>query len=777
MATLAPTAPAQAVYRPLSPGESLAARLEQMVMEGRQVNAQERYRRQRNREAYRGNTYLAPLSLARGTGTIHRLAPTDLLPSGRRRDSINRLRQMIDGRVSLMTRETPPHEVVPPSRERRDVDAARLAERIVDFEWERIDGWNVADFMRRLMLWAEQDGLAFGNVTYDRSKGQIVSLMVVKDPISGQERPAGLDPRTGQMRRGEVEALLEADPTGQRLWRNQAYPVGEVVLRTVRTGALAIDPRAVTDWRECDWVIESRVRKIVDLEREIGRPIKELIQASDKSTGRTTHRRTGAQAEVAEGYGEKAIDVQREVVVHELFHRATGPTGEFPQGGHVIWAQDAPAAPLVTEPWSWPDGKPRGLPYFPLIPRPDGGHILRTLGTVDELLPVQRQFDRHLSQYGEWLDLAARPPLVMVGGSLRSKAVFNADRIVHINPGFETPFFLQVPPDPGIALLQMLAFLESQMGEIAMQSGPVRGQPTPEHEAAAAINTLVIQGEAQIAGTEAEVKRVLQWTIREALLNVQHFYSIERTIELPGVDDEAEFQAFTGTKIRGAVNWRITGSVLPKNKAAQQAQLMQFLQYAGPRFDPTPFAAEILEADVETIISMERAQGRKQERENVELAALGSLPDRDRIWEVFTQMRDAYVQALTLLARQMSEFAKSTGSVPALDPQQAMNQLGAPRPPRIVDLLTAARHRVPRVAVTDRDHMHLRSLELWMTNDAFDSHHPLVQQAAREHLDEHNAQQARRVQAIALQSPQMAAAPGGAQPPSAPPSDAPPSEE
>lgn len=760
--------PAQQVYQPITPGASLPVRLEQMLMEGRIITSKERYRHQRNREAYRGNTYLQPLSVARSSGQLKRLAPGDMLSSGQRRDHVNLLRALVDSRNAILTREKPAHEAVPSSRDRADRDAANVATALVDFMWDNPEGWDIAGFLRRLQLWAEQDGISFSCVTFDRSKGGIVSEMWINDPMTGQQRPA--------TDVGEIRALQQADPNGEVLWESRAYPRGEVVLRPVRMGALAFDPNLTTRWEQCGWVIESRQRKIAEVEREVGRPIRDLIGASDSAMGRQPRtRKAPATTSLApdDGGRERLMDTEREVLVHELFATATGPTGEWPDGAHVMWIQDAAATPIVQEPWLWPDGAPRCLPYRPHIPRPDGGHILETLGTVDELLPVQQQFDRRMSQYGEWLDLAARPPLLMVGGALRSKSVFNADRVVHVNPGFSEPRFMTVPPDPGISLMQALAFLEQKMESIAMQSGPVRGEPVPGIEAASAYNSLIQQGEGQLAGPEAELKAITQWTVAEALRNVQWFYTVERTIEMPGIEDEAAFVNFTGSKIQGATAWRITGSMMPRNKAAQQQLFVQFMQYAGPRFDPTPYAAELLEGDYDTIANLEKRQTRKQASENIDIAGLGRLPVVDQVWQAFTRMRDVYVQAMAELSKRMAGAALDTGIEPGASPQQVMRQMGPP-PPRVIDMLSSAGFRVPRVIITDRDAMHIRELEDFMTDDAFQHHHPLVQQVALEHLNEHLEQMSRRTAAAAMQTPAMANATPGAQPPQAPP---PPNEE
>jgi hypothetical protein len=101
-----------------------------------------------------------------------------------------------------------------------------------------------------------------------------------------------------------------------------------------------------------------------------------------------------------------------------------------------------------------------------------------------------------------------------------------------------------------------------------------------------------------------------------------------------------------------------------------------------------------------------------------------------------------------------------------MTPDEILLRMG--KPPRITDWLKRAGVRVPTVEETDRDYMHIASLENYMTGDGFDRTHPASQQVAREHLDEHLTKQARNVGAMAAQTPQMAEATPGAQPMEAP---------
>src|SRR5262245_43653556 len=98
-----------------------------MQREGRRVVAGERGRWQYNREMYLGNPWL---QAAPNVTSVRTMASASMVGQGRHRDTINRLRQFTDGRVSTLTYEKPAGEVIPVNYDQDSVDGARMGTKL-----------------------------------------------------------------------------------------------------------------------------------------------------------------------------------------------------------------------------------------------------------------------------------------------------------------------------------------------------------------------------------------------------------------------------------------------------------------------------------------------------------------------------------------------------------------------------------------------------------------------------------------------------------------------
>lgn len=716
-----------------------------MQLTGRSVLQQEKRRMLVNRQMYLGNQYLQVTQ----TG-VRTLAPGGMLRSGRRRDKINRLRQFVDGRVAMLTTETPPYEVVPSDLDQDTVSSTRLAEKLVRAEWDNRDGWNIDEFRRRLALMGEQDGVAFANVRFDPAAGpESGSKVAFKPDENGQPVPV--------TDRAELESLRSQDPRGEVLWREEYAMLGQVRVRAVRAGRLSVDPLVTNDWTKCRWVVEADTWDVSYLERVAGRSLKELRIASMENLGRRTPDagEAGSPAvQIDDGASGRTIAPGHSVVVYEAFIRPQAK-GDWPKGAHIVWCDGAHGEPIVAESWD------RGIPYHPYCPKPDALEILRSRGTVDELAPIQVAFNRTLSAIGEWLDKLARPPLVLDGGSLKSnKPIWNESGLIELNPGMSPPQFMRVPGEPVAILTGYLDFLLNQMAEIAVQHDTTRGTTPGGVTAGVALDVLDRNNERQLAGAEAELKNVLEWTVSEALDLVEKFYTEPRLVNTAGVDDADEFAAFTGDKIRGCTRFRITGSILPRSRDAQIQALLAVAAQSGGKVDVTQYIPELMRGDSDAITARLELDVERQRRENRLVLALGRHPDRDELWQAFQTMRDAYLDAFTQ--------AQQEASTAGVDPMALLAQAGI-RPPTVAGLLRqaeAARKqepmtvpgmpasfdqqppqplpRFPVVEDGDVHATHITEIDAVMKSDGWDNFHELVKQGFREqrqaHLERMNSQ-------------------------------------
>lgn len=687
----------------------------QMLRAGQASIRKERTRWHRNRQMYLGNQWLRVMG-----SSVRTLTPAEELPGGRRRETANRLRSFVDGRVAMLTWKRPNGRVIPDNHDMDTLEAARTADSFLAAKGHSSE-WGLQDKWRQLGLAAEIDGIAWLNVIYDPSLGKTVRV--------------NINTQTGEpvAKREELEALKAQDPNGEVLWTQKSAQVGEVVFRVVRAGSIAFDPLAAHSFDEAQWVIESRIRSVGDVEREAKKPMSELVNESKGYDGTTVG--TSASREVDTGSvsyeddeGEQHFSPRsRSVVVHEGFIKPTGPNGDWPQGLHIKWVEHAPNAPYVVEPWE------DDLPYMPYTPRPHGASLAKSKGIVDDLYPLQIMFNRRLTQLGEWMDRVARPPLILQGGGLHADTprLFNKDGFVIVKPGMGDPRFMNVPGEPTALLTQHLQFILDQMAEVSLQQNPARGTPPGGGvDAAVGINLLIQQNEQQMSGTAGQLVKVIEWGVSRGLKLVAENYSIPRLVASPGISTSVGFDAFVGEKIRGATKYRIQGSLLPRSQAAQASQFMQFYQLSGGKFDASPYLSQFLEGDIDEIISREREQYERQRYEINIMLSLAKQDGIDEAWKQYEEVRMKYMESVKQLAGQVDNPIQFLASQGVQEPTLA--DVGIDLPP---------------VEDFDDDPVHLRAVAQFCSGDAYFKLHPLVKHALFEHRKRHKEQIGRNMSA------------------------------
>lgn len=751
-----PAPPAAPSYAGLFKGRDgtlgFAAALRQMATEGRDVSSEEKSRWIENRSFYRGLQWLA---VNPASGQVRTLATTSQLRSGRRRDTVNRLRPLTDGRIALYATEKPPFEVIPPDNEQQSLDGARQAEKFIEAQWGE-NGWDIKGTFPKLARAGEIDGVCFLYVNWNRSKGPVGNLPL---PFGADGQPI-TDPAT-------LEALKQVDPNGEMLWqwRTSPEPLGDVEFRIVRAGALSIDPHAV-DFADARWVVETRALSRDVVEKMAGRGLDQILGESMRELGEWT----GGQSELPDvntddGDGRsKGVRMKNTVIVHEA-HRVPG--GDWPKGAHCIWIDRAPARPITAEPWE------DELPYRPFMPKPDGGHFLKSRGTVDDLKPVQIKLNRTYSSLGDWMDKMGNPPVLAAKGAIIGNQLYGAPGgLVEYQLGYEKPEFFRAPSEPAVTMSNYIVQLESEMSEIAQLPAASRGQsPGGGVESNAAIVNLQQTTEQQLSGSSAELVRIYEWSIGRALRLVGKHYVLPRMISAPGVSDSEEFAAFTGQMLAGASRFKIVGSLQPKSRAAEMQGIMAFAPVLGQKIEP--YLGRLIQGDASGLTESLELDAQRQKRKNRAMAALAADQTAQAVYENFKKDEADYAKAIQ--AAQQAPMPLVPTQVPGmpLDPNdpEAPVQMAPPNPmevlkargiepPNLSDSLRQAGLDVPTVEWQDDPLVQLESLRRWALSDGFEKLPPMVHQLARE---AHEALTGKAGQQLAAMSAQEPAAPQGSE--------------
>jgi hypothetical protein len=714
----APSAKYASLYKGTDGMKGFGHALREMIQTGRDVNGEEKQRWMENRAFFRGEQWLA---INPSSGQIRTLARTGQLRSGRRRDTVNRLRPFTEGRLALYAMEKPAFEVVPADQDQQSIDGARQAEKFIDAQWGE-NGWNVKATFPALARAGEIDGLAYLYVNWNSQLGETSNLPLPFGP-DGQ-------PVTD---RSNLEALDEA---GMLEWRAPEKPLGDVEFRIVRADALAVDPSVVSDWKTCRWTVETRALPKSLVEKIAGRPVDKILDESKDTMGEYSPS-DSRLPDVNIDEGEARSSGRRMkgmLVVHEAY---ITPGGDWPEGAHCIWLDRAPGAPLTAEPWK------DEVPYRPFMPKPDGGHIIRSRGTVDDLKPVQIKLNRTYSSLGEWMDKVGNPPVIAPRGSIVGNEIYGAPGgIVEYNVGYDKPEFFKASSEPAMTMSNYIMQLEAEMSEIANQPNAARGvSPGGGVESNVAIINQQQTVEQQLSGSSAELVRMYEWAIGRALKLVGKFYILPRMISSPGVSDAEEFQSFTGEMLKGASRFKIVGSLQPRSKAAEETRIMQYAPLLGDKI--APYLGRLIQGDADGLAESLQLDAQRQKRKNRKLASVVADPKSERVYARFQENLQMYVQALQAAQMMPQPVPTQVPGMP-LDPSMAPQppspeeQLAARgiQKPRLLGDMRAAGIEVPEVEWQDDPLIQLETLRRWALGDAYEKMPEMVKQLTRELQEE-----------------------------------------
>lgn len=713
-----PTASIDSLYR----GRGFAAEaISKMGRDGRVVSREQKIRWQENREFYRGNQWVHQnigqaqvQQLARGApGAISRVD----------HNSYNNLRRFTDGRIALLTKDRPPYEVSPEDNDQDSIDAARQAEKILGAKWGRL-GWNIKSRLTELAKNAEIDGISWLFVEWDPNEGD-----------SANQRVAVLADGRPITSRSQYEALKIEDPMMQSLWKMAVSnkPVGDVCWRVVLPGALSVDPFATKNFDDAGWIVESRIRPRAEVEARMGQSFKTAVaESSDQMREQTSGQVQYQDLSVDDGSlnGGGRINEKDGVVVHYLY---VEPCPDWPKGAHIEFADRAPAKPLLAEPWD------TGLPYFCYVPRPDPGHYLRSRGIVDDLKPIQRDFNQTLHDLRTWLRKVSQMPIGLPRGGLISDSVYNEDGYFEYNGQFGPPTYMSTPSEPTAIFTNNLVWMTAEMERISGVSSYAQGMTTPGGPTAtSAISGMIQQTEQNLAEVEVNFVDAIEWGCSRSLALFDKNATNPRKIMSAGVDDSEQFEAFAAGMLRGCYRMRVTGPIMPKSKATRMNSIAQFAPLLGDKI--LPYLSGLIDGDPTELQRDVEIDRQHQKNETRKMIGLVTNDIAKKVYANFDEDKKEFAEAYNIAVQQ---------------PGDPMQTLAADNvfPPKLTPMLRDAGVDVPLVEDFHNHAMELKALDDYRKSDGYPKIEDMAKQLLREHAEAHKAGLAQQVQAMAQQQP------------------------
>lgn len=241
--------------------------------------------------------------------------------------------------------------------------------------------------------------------------------------------------------------------------------------------------------------------------------------------------------------------------------------------------------------------------------------------TIDDLIPLQREYNRTRGQIIEAKNRMAKPNLVAERGAVNpSEITTEPGQVIQYTPGFQPPQPLPMVNLPSY-VLQELDRILLDINDISGQHEISKGQTPPGVTAATAINFLQEQDESMLSHTFASVEEGLEKVAFQTLSLAVQFWDTRRTIKVVGVDGSFDALAFKGSDLRGNTDIRVeAGSALPTSKAAKQAFIMDLMKMGF--IDPAT-GLEVMEmGGIAKIYEAVQVDVRQAQRENLKMAAL-----------------------------------------------------------------------------------------------------------------------------------------------------------
>lgn len=321
---------------------------------------------------------------------------------------------------------------------------------------------------------------------------------------------------------------------------------GEVVVKAVSPLDVFIDPTA-DDIEEAYWVVVARTMGVDEIEMKYG--VK--VSASEYAVNQV-------DATMRRIIGEKPPE-EKVATVYLYFEK---PNPVNPRGLYAAICDNKLLE--FTERYPYAHGE---LPVSHIIDQYVPGRFYG-MSSVENAIPLQKEYNRARSQMIEIRNLFAHPIITAPEGSIEGVIDNQIGRVVEYKPIAGAPNFL-TPPAITNAQVQDISVIKTEMDTVfGLFDISAHGSVPPNVRAASAMSMLKEQDELRASLTVRSLEEALSRTARQILELVRQFYSNERMFHIAGADKQPEVISFKGADLVSPAEVRIEMfSAMPQSKS------------------------------------------------------------------------------------------------------------------------------------------------------------------------------------------------------------------
>lgn len=241
------------------------------------------------------------------------------------------------------------------------------------------------------------------------------------------------------------------------------------------------------------------------------------------------------------------------------------PCRVFEEGGVVTWSGDTLLS--VVEPYPYVHNE---FPLSRIVDVPNNTFFGTSI--IQDLIPLQREYNRTSSQMIENRNKTGRPSLVAEEGSVNvARMSAEPGQIVMKRPGTAPIQELKFPNTSSL-YQNALEIIMRDLDDASSQHEISKGSVPPGVEAATAIAFLHEQDSAPLAPSVESIESAHEKISRHLLKYVEQFWDTPRAVKYVGPDNVQQLIQFKGEDLHGDIDYRVTrDSGAPESLAAKRA--------------------------------------------------------------------------------------------------------------------------------------------------------------------------------------------------------------
>lgn len=490
-------------------------------------------------------------------------------PSNRVRIVINRTRKIMRKELAKINKEQVRGFVTPSSTDANSVSSSRAAEQIAKYLTIQL---TLARVFKQADWWMLLCGTSFIKDYYD-------------DHITfGVMKQQQFDPMTGQ----PVDSVTVPAKGG---------PVVEVV----SPFHILVPNLDEPDIQKQEWVMHISMKTTDWVKERFNVDVGEGVSvASDTIESKLMN----IQGMTSENSRARAVEV-REIWIK--------PCLKYPKGGRITCTQDRILETLDEFPYEHTE--------YPFTKRTYiENSIFYGVTLIEDLLPVQVEYNRTRSQIVEDKNRMGRPQLAIeqgsvIGGTKTIKGV--AGDIIEYRMGSRVPEPIPIAGLPTY-IIDHVNRLRQEMDELASQEGNDSNNLPSGITAATAIAYLQENQDALIMDTLRDKEIAWQSVLRHLLGYIGQYWDGQRLVTVSGENGTFESFLFGKSDLSGQTNWTaVVGSATPQSYSAKQAQIMELMKGG---FVPVAEGLQYLElGDTARLYEGLQVDKREAEKENIRM--------------------------------------------------------------------------------------------------------------------------------------------------------------